>query len=86
MKARAAWWQKCVGALGALLRVRSKMKLGAEKKQETHGLSNKETENWIDDFVNSDSAVARKRVQDAETVIMQDMTTAEHGGATTGKP
>jgi hypothetical protein len=30
--------------------------------------------------------VARNRVQDAETVIMQDMTTAENGGATTGKP
>jgi len=30
--------------------------------------------------------VARKRGQDAETAIMQDMTTAENGGATTGKP
>jgi hypothetical protein len=86
MKARAAWWQKCIGALGALLRVQSKMKLGAEKKQETHGLSNKEKENWIDDFVKSDTAVAIKRVQDAETLSMQDMTTAEHAGATTGKP
>jgi len=36
--------------------------------------------------VERETAVARKRVQDAETAIMQDMTTAENGGATTGKP
>jgi len=30
--------------------------------------------------------VARKRVQDAETAIMQDMTTAETKCATTGRP
>jgi len=39
--------------------------------------------------VETETAVARKRVQDAETAIMQelkDMTTAESAGATTTKP
>jgi len=36
--------------------------------------------------VERETAVARKRVQDAETAIMQDMTTAETGGTTTGMP
>jgi len=39
--------------------------------------------------VERETALARKRVQDAETAIMQelnDMTTAENVGATTGKP
>jgi hypothetical protein len=34
-------------------------------------------------FVERQTAVARKRVQDGVTVIMQDMTIAENGGATT---
>jgi len=34
----------------------------------------------------SETAVARKRVQDAETTIMQDITTAGNGCVTTGKP
>ena len=75
-----------VRALGALRSLRSKKKLAAEKRQETHFLSNEEREKWIEDFVERETAVARKRVQDAETAIMQDMTTAENGGATTGKP
>jgi len=39
--------------------------------------------------VEREAAVAGKRVQDAETAIMQelnDMTTAEHVGTTTGRP
>jgi len=75
-----------VRALGALRSLRSKKKLAAEKRQETHFSSNEEREKWIEDFVERETAVARKRVQDAETAIMQDMTTAENGGATTGKP
>jgi len=78
-----------VRALGALRRLRSKKKLFAEKKQETHILSNEQTEKWIEDYVERETAVARKRVQDAETVIMQelkDMTTAGNVGATTRKP
>jgi hypothetical protein len=40
----------------------------------------------IEDFVERETAVANKRVQDAETAIMQDMTTTENECATTGKP
>jgi len=72
-----------VPASGALRSLRSKKKLAVEKRQETHFLSNKEKEKWIEDFVERQTTVARKRVQDTETVMMQqlkDMTTA------TGKP
>jgi hypothetical protein len=74
-----------VRALGALRSLRSKNKLVAEKRQETYFLSNEEREKWIKDFVERETAVARKRVQEAETAILQDMMTAETGGATTGK-
>jgi len=72
--------------LGSL---RSKKKLSAEKRQKTYFLSNEEKEKWIEDYMERESAVARKRIQDAETEIMQelkDMTTAESLGATTRKP
>jgi len=78
-----------VRALGALRSLRSKKKLSAEKRQETQFLSNDEKEKWIKDYVERETAVARKRVQDAETATMRelnDMTTAENAGATTGKP
>jgi hypothetical protein len=75
-----------VRALGALLSLRSKKKLAAEKRQKTHFLSNEEKEKWIEDFVERETAVGRKRVQDAETAIMQHMMTAENGGATALKP
>jgi len=67
-----------VRALGALGSLRSKKKLAAEKRQETHFLSNEEKEKWIEDFVERETAVARKRVQDAVTALMRDMTTAEN--------
>ena len=38
-----------VRALGALRSVQSKKQLTAEKKRETHFLSNEETEQWIED-------------------------------------
>jgi hypothetical protein len=72
--------------LGALRSLRSKKKLAAEKRQEMHFLSNEEKQKWIEDFVERGTTVARKRVQDAETASMQDMTTAENECATTGKP
>ena len=75
-----------VRALGALRSLRSKKKLAAEKRQETHFLSNEEKKKWIENCGERETAVARKRVQDAETAIMQDMTAAENGGATAGKP
>ena len=55
----------------------------AEKSQETHLLSNKEKEKWIEDFVERETAVARKQFLDSETAKIQelkDVTTA------TGKP
>jgi len=54
-----------------------------------HIYSNEENEKSIEDYVERETAVARKRVQDAETVIMQelnDVTTAENAGVTTRKP
>jgi len=75
-----------VRALGALRSLRSKKKLAAEKRLETHFLRNEEREKWIEDFVERETAVATTQVQDAETAIMQDMTTAENEGATPGKP
>ena len=75
--------------LGALRRVHSKTQPPAEKRRETHFSSNEEKEKWIEDYVERDTAVARHRVEDVETVIMQeltDMTTAESPGATTRTP
>jgi hypothetical protein len=72
--------------LGALLSLGSKKKLAVEKRQEMHCLSNKEKEKWIQDIVERETTVARKRVPDAETGIIQEMTTAENRGAKTGKP
>jgi len=75
-----------VQALGALHSLRSKKKLVAEKRQEMQFLCNEEKEKWIEDFVERETAMARKRVQEAETAITQHMRTAENGCATTGKP
>jgi len=78
-----------VRALGALRSLRSKKKLAAEKKQETHFLSNEEKEQWIEDYVERETAVARKRVEDAETAIKQrqeDMNNVETAGLTTRQP
>jgi len=78
-----------VRALGALRWLWCKKKLSAEKRRETDFLSNDEKDKCIKDYVEKEITVARKRVQDAETAIMQelnDMATAENVGATTGKP
>jgi len=74
--------------VGALRSLRSKKKLSAEKRQETHFLSNDENEKWNNDHVERVTTVARKRVPDAEAAMMQDlidMTTADNVGATTGQ-
>jgi len=78
-----------VRASGALHSLRSKKKLAAEKQRETHFLSNEEREKWIDDYLEQETAVARKRVQDAETTMMQEgehMGNVEKGRLTTTKP
>jgi len=62
-----------VQALGALHSLRSDKKRWAEKGQEMHLLSNEEKEKWIEDYVERETTVARKRFQDAETAIMQEL-------------
>jgi len=61
-----------VGELGALRSIRSAKKLSVEKRLDTHFLINKEKAKWIEDYEDRDTAAARKRVQDAETAIMQE--------------
>jgi len=78
-----------VRALGALRSLRSNKWLVAEKRRETHFLSKEEKENWIEDFVERETAGARKRVQDAEAAVQQEqdnMTHAELVGLTSRKP
>jgi len=78
-----------VRALGALRRVRSKKKLAPEKRRETHFLSNEEKEKWIEDYVERETAGARKRVEDAEAAVQheQDNTTyGEIAGLTPREP
>jgi len=78
-----------VRALGALRRLIYKKKLAAEKRQEMHFSSNEENEKWIKDFVERQTAGARKRVEDAEAAVQQeqdDMTHAELAGLTSRKP
>jgi len=53
-------WVRAVGALRSL---QSEKKLAAEKRHETHCLWNEEREKWIEDYVERETAVARKRVQ-----------------------
>jgi len=65
------------------------MRLAAEKRWETHFLSNEEKEKWIEDFVERETAGARKRVEDAEAVVQQeqdDMTHAELVGLMSRTP
>jgi len=78
-----------VRALGALRSLRSKKKLAAEKRQETHFSSNEEKEKWIEDYVERETAGARKRVEDAEAAVQQeqdDMAHAEIAGLTPREP
>jgi len=54
-----------------------------------HFLSNEETEQWIEDYVERDTAGARKRVEDAEAAIRQgqeETDTTENAGLTTREP
>jgi hypothetical protein len=52
----------------------------AEKRRETHFLSSEEKEKRIEDYVERETAGARKRVEDAEAAVQQEqdnMTDAE---------
>jgi len=71
-EAKSGLEAESVRALGALRSLRSKMKLSAENGGEMHFLRNTEQEKWIEDYVDRETTVARKQVQDAETAIMQE--------------
>jgi len=78
-----------VQALGALRSLRSEKKLSAETRPETHIVSNEENDQWIEHYVDRETTVARKRVQDAETEIMQEQEHMRNIGkarSTTTKP
>jgi len=78
-----------VRALGALRSLGSKKKLAAENTRKTHFLSNGENQQWIEDHLESKTAVARKRLEHAETAIKQkqdDMSNVEKAGLTTREP
>ena len=69
--------------------LRSKKKLAAKKRREMHFLSNEEKKKWIEDYVERETAGARKRVGDAEATVQQeqdDMTQAEIAGLTSREP
>jgi len=67
-----------VRTLGTLRRSRSKKKLAAEKRRETHFLSNDDTEKWIEDYVERETTGARKRVEDAESAVQQEQDNMTH--------
>jgi len=78
-----------VRAPGALRTLRSKKRLAAEKRRETHFLSNEDKEKWIQDFVERETAGDRKRVEGAEAGVQQeqdDLTHADLAGLTSRKP
>ena len=80
---------KRVQALAALCSLQYKKKLSVEKTLETDFSSNEETEKYIENYVQRENAVTRKRVQNKETAIIEklnDMTTAEMVRGTTRKP
>jgi DNA-binding ferritin-like protein len=61
-----------IRALGALHNLRSKKTLAAERRQETNFLNYKEKEKWIEDYVERETTVARKQVEDAGTAGKQE--------------
>jgi len=78
-----------VQAVGALRSLKSKEKLAAEKPRETHFLSNEEKEKWIEDYIERETAGAKKRVENAEAAVQQeqeDMKHAEIAGLTNREP
>jgi len=75
-----------IGAIGELRSLRSKKTIAAEKRPETNISSHKEKEQSIEYYVDRETAVASKHVDNAEAAIGQgqeDMGTAENAGFTT---
>jgi len=63
--------------------------LPAKKRREMYLLSDQVKQKWIKDYVERKTAVARKRVDVAETAIEQtqeDLRNAENTGVTPGEP
>jgi hypothetical protein len=67
-----------IRALGALRSLRSNKKLAAETRRDIHFLSNEEKETWIEDYVETETAGARKRVEDAEAAVHQELDDIVH--------
>jgi len=80
---------KRVQTLPALGSLRSKKMLAAETRRETHFVSNEQKEKWIEDYVERETAGARKRVEDTEATVQQeqeDMNHAESVGLMNREP
>jgi hypothetical protein len=78
-----------IRAVGALRSLKSTKRLAAEKQREMHLLSNEQKEKWIKDYVERETAGARKRVENAEAAVQQnqdDMTQDEIAGLTSRLP
>jgi len=58
-----------VRALGALRNLISKKKLAAEKRRETHFISNEAKAKPVEDYVERETAGAGKRVEDTEAAV-----------------
>jgi hypothetical protein len=67
-----------VQALGALCSLRSKKNLTAEKRPETHFLSNERKEKCMEDYDERETAGAKKRVEDAEAAVQQEQNDITH--------
>jgi hypothetical protein len=80
MKARGARKRKESERLGVICRSRPKKKLAAEKRRETHFLSNEENQKWIEDYVEGETAGERKRVEDAKAALQQEQEDMKHAG------
>ena len=63
---------------GALHSFRFKKKLAAEKRRETHSLSKEEKVKWIEDYVERETAVARKRVEGSEAAVQPEQDDMKH--------
>ena len=64
----------------------SRKKLSAEKRRDTHFLRKTENAKWIAEYVDRETTVARKQVQDTDTAIIneqEDMRNDDKAGLTT---
>jgi len=76
-------------AVQALRQLQSETMLAAKKPQDTHVLSNEVTERRIQDYVATETASARKWVEDADAAVEQgqdDTKKAENAGLTNREP